>query len=465
MFDALTYGKGSSLLRMIEQFIGEDAFRQGVGSYLRKHAYANTVTEDLWSGLNDATDRSVDEIMNTWIYQRGFPQLEVQRTGSGLRVSQRRFLTIPDETDDTLWQVPMQVRGTAGGMEFHQKILLSEPEATIEVGKVDLAVANAGGHGFYRVLYSPELLDALVEKLPQLEDLERFTVIEDAWAFVESGQLSAADYLRLAQAYRSEPEQAIWGAVLGGLAAISHHLVEDDDRAAFSGWVARLISPTYEQLGWQARNDESDLTRRLRGQIIGAMGRLANDPTVIQRCRQLAEELLLDSRAVDPEICRAAIFVTAAHGSEPEYRRFFEMYQKTLAPHEQQRWLLGLTGFDNAEMASETVTASLDGRIRTQDSAWVIGATLGNRRHGVAAWKQLRKMWEMFVKLPALTQRRTIEGIPALSKPEVAAEVEAFFAETKLPHATKAIAQNLERLRANVEMREREAKAVKEFLS
>jgi hypothetical protein len=116
-------------------------------------------------------------------------------------------------------------------------------------------------------------------------------------------------------------------------------------------------------------------------------------------------------------------------------------------------------------MASETVTASLDGRIRTQDSAWVIGATLGNRRHGVAAWKQLRKMWEMFVKLPALTQRRTIEGIPALSKPEVAAEVEAFFAETKLPHATKAIAQNLERLRANVEMREREAKAVKEFLS
>jgi hypothetical protein len=95
----------------------------------------------------------------------------------------------------------------------------------------------------------------------------------------------------------------------------------------------------------------------------------------------------------------------------------------------------------------------------------VIGATLGNRQHGVAAWQQLRKMWETFVKLPTMTQRRTIEGIPALSKPEVAAEVEAFFAETKLPHAAKSVAQNLERLRANVEMRERETKALKEFFS
>jgi aminopeptidase N len=195
------------------------------------------------------------------------------------------------------------------------------------------------------------------------------------------------------------------------------------------------------------------------------MGRLANDSDVIDRSRELVEEMLVDSRPVDPEICRAALFVTAAHGSKPEYQRFFEMYKKTTAPHEQQRWLNALAGFDDAELATETVKASLDGRIRTQDSAWVIGATLGNRQHGVAAWQQLRKMWETFVKLPTMTQRRTIEGIPALSKPEVAAEVEAFFAETKLPHAAKSVAQNLERLRANVEMRERETKALKEFFS
>ena len=464
MFDALTYGKGSSLLRMIEQYIGEEAFRQGVGNYLRRHAYSNTVTADLWAGLNEASGEPVGEIMDTWLYQRGYPQLEVARTGNGVKISQRRYLTIPDESDSTLWKIPLQIRGVAGGRAFEQKTLMTEEDLQIPLDDVELVVANAGGHGFFRVLYSPELLDALIAALPELEDLERFTIINDAWAFVESGQLSAADYLRLAETYRNEGEPAIWGAVLGGVAAIGHHLVDDEDRPAFARWVASLVGPTFQQLGWEAHEGESDLTRRLRGQIIGAMGRLADDPAVIARCRQLADDALDDPHAVDPEIARASLFVTAAHGGESEYRRFFELYKKITAPHEQQRLLLALAAFDDPDLVSETITASLDGRIRTQDSAWVIGATLGNRVNGGVAWKQLRKSWDTFVKLPTMTHRRVIEGLPSLSRPEVAAEIEAFFAETPLPHATKSIAQNLERLRANVEMRTREAKAVHEFL-
>ena len=465
MFDALTYGKGSSLLRMIEQFIGEDAFQDGVGNYLRAHAYGNTVTDDLWAGLNQASGQPVGEIMNTWILQRGYPQIEVTRTGSGLKFLQRRYFTIPDETDTTIWQVPLQVRGIARGGDFSEKMLMTEGEGVLNPGEVELAIANAGGHGFYRVLYSPELVDAIVTNLESLEDLERFTVIDDAWAFVESGQLSTSDFLRLAEAYKAETEQAIWGAVLGGVAAISHHLVDDETRPAFAQWVGELVRPTFDRLGWEAKADESDLTRRLRGQLVGALGRLAGDQAVIDRSRKLTEQALADPRSVDPEISRAALFVTAAHGTEADYRWFFDMYRKITAPHEQQRLLLALAAFDDPELVKETVDASLDGRIRTQDSAWVIGSALGNRVNGHLAWQRLRQSWETFIKLPTMTQRRTVEGIPALSRPEVAAEVEAFFAETKLPHATKSVAQNLERLRANVEMRSREEKAVREFFS
>ena len=145
MFDALTYGKGSSLLRMIEQYIGEEAFRNGVGNYLRRHAYANTVTADLWAGLNEASGQPVGEIMDTWLYQRGYPQLEVSNTPKGLRVSQRRFLFIPDETDTTLWQVPLQLRGDAGGEEFSRAILMKEAETTIDVdAAVSMVIGNAG---------------------------------------------------------------------------------------------------------------------------------------------------------------------------------------------------------------------------------------------------------------------------------------------------------------------------------
>lgn len=470
MFDALTYGKGSSLLRMIEQFIGEESFRQGVGTYLRKHAYANTVTADLWAGLNSASGQPVGEIMDTWILQRGFPLLEVTRTDNGITLSQRRYLTIPDESDQTLWQVPVQLRGTSGGREFHDKYLLIEPELNINLGKIklgaaDLVVANAGGHGFYRVQYDAQLFSALVNQLHTLDDLERYMLIDDTWAFVESGQRPATDFLRLARAYVDETEQAVWGAILGGIGAIGHHLVDDEHRQAYAAWVGELIRPAFGRLGWEPLPGESDLSRRLRGQLISALGRLADDPDVIARCRKLVELIIEDPRAIDPEIVRASLFVTADHGGETEYRRFFDRYKKTTAPNEQQRWLLALSAFDDPDLVVETVTASLDGRIRTQDSAWVIGATFGNRKNGLLAWQQVRQQWDAFVKLPTMTQRRMIEGLPALSRPEAAAELDAFFSETVLPHAAKSIAQNLERLRANVLLRERESAAVNEYFA
>jgi puromycin-sensitive aminopeptidase len=463
MFDALTYGKGSSLLRMIEQYIGEEEFRQGVGNYLRKHSYGNTVTADLWEGLNSSSGQPVGDIMDTWILQRGFPQLEVVPFGDGIKISQRRYLTIPDESDQTLWQVPIQTRQLGNSNET-EKFILSDPEATRPFESANGVIVNAGGHGFYRVKYEGGLFSALVDQLGALDDLERYILVDDTWAFVESGQQSAVDYLRLASAYRDESEPAIWGAVLGGVAAIGHHLVGEDHRQPFATWVSDLVEPAFSLLGWEPRTGESDLTRRLRGQLIGALGRLADDPDVIARSRKLVELIIEDPRSIDPEISRAALFVTAANGSETEYRRFFDQYKTTNVPHEQQRWLLALSAFDEADLVVETVQASLDGRIRTQDSAWVIGATFGNRRNGHLAWQQVRRDWEAFIKLPTMTQRRMVEAIPSLSRPEVAAEVEAFFAETPVPHAAKAVAQNLERLRANVLLRQRETDAVARFL-
>lgn len=465
MFDALTYGKGSSLLRMIEQFIGEEAFRQGVGAYLRDHAYANTVTSDLWAGLNGASGQPVGEIMDTWILQHGFPQLEVDRVPGGVKVRQRRFLTIPDESDQTLWQIPLQLRGVAEGSQFHEKRLVTEPETMIDFSDAKRVIANAGGHGFYRVKYDDGLFSALVDELGSLEDLERYVLIDDTWAFVESGQLSASDFLRLASAYQDETEQAVWSAVLGGVAAVGHHLVGDEHRPAYANWVGELVGPAFGRLGWEPRKEESDLTRRLRGQLIGALGRLADDPDVIARCRKLVELIIENPRAIDPEIVRASLFVTADHGGQTEYTRFFDLYKTTQAPHEQQRWLAALAAFDDADLVVDTVAASLDGRIRTQDSAWVIGATFGNRKNGLLAWQQVRRQWDAFVKLPTMTQRRMIEGLPALSKPEAAAEIEAFFSETILPHAAKSIAQNLERLRANVLLRDRETAVVGRYFT
>ena len=118
MFDSLTYSKGSALLRMLQQFLGEETFRQGVGDYLRAHAYGNTETHDLWSALEKASGRPVGAMMNSWIFQGGFPEVEISHSpeGDGLLMEQRRFGYLPSVSGGE-WHVPIVVRLSDGQTE------------------------------------------------------------------------------------------------------------------------------------------------------------------------------------------------------------------------------------------------------------------------------------------------------------------------------------------------------------
>ena len=467
MFDALTYGKGSSVLRQIEQYLGEDVFRQGVGDYLRTHAYGNTVTADLWAGLDRASGMDVGAIMDTWILQEGFPQVDVSRTDSGLRLHQRRFLFIPDETSQSTWKVPIQIRGASDGRPFEVKTLLESPGTTVDIdGPIDWVVVNAGGHGFYRVAYSEPLAKSLRASVDELDDNERYVLISDTWAMVESGQVGASAFLELAAAYRAETEYSIWQAVVGGLASLKHHVVTDDDLPAFHALVRDIVLPTVERLGWGPHPDDSDLTRSLRGLVIGALGRTGADPDTIERSGRIGRSWMEDPKSTDPDVGQTSLFTLAANGSAQDYDDVFAAYRAARTPQVELRLLQAVTFFDDDAFADRTLDAIKDGIVRNQDGSWVAARLLGGRRSGAHAWRRLREDWAAFTSLmPPLTLRRFVEGIPALSQPDVAADVQGFFAETKVPQAEKASAQNLEKLRANVLLREREEGSLSRYLA
>lgn len=466
MFDALTYGKGSSVLRQIEQFLGEEVFRQGVGDYVRTHAYGNTVTSDLWAGLDRASGLDVGSIMDTWILQEGFPQVDVSLTEGGLRLEQRRFLFIPDETDQTLWKIPVQIRGMSGSRPFERRTVLETPAATVSVdGPIDWVVVNAGGHGFYQVTYSEPMAKALRSNLAELDDNERYVLISDTWAMVESGQVGAADFLELATAYRDETEYAIWQAIVGGLASLKHHAVADDDLPAFQMLVREIFGPIANRLGWDPQADESDLTRSLRGLVLGALGRTGADPATIERSRAVGRSWMQDPKATDPDVGQSSLFTLSFHGSETDYDEVFAAYRASRVPQVELRLLQAVTFFDQPALADRTLDAIREGTVRNQDGAWVAARLLSGRRSGTHAWQRLRENWEDLTgRMPPLTLRRLIEGIPALSRPDVAIEVQGFLAETKVTHAEKATTQNLEKLRANVLLRERESGSLSNYL-
>jgi puromycin-sensitive aminopeptidase len=467
MFDALTYGKGSSVLRMIEQFLGEEVFRRGVGEYLERHSYGNTVTSDLWEGLDQASGSDVGAIMDTWILQGGFPQVEVTVDGSGIRIAQRRYLAIPDETDQTLWRIPLQLRGSADGVAFDMKILLGDASTVVGVdGSVDWLVANAGGHGFYRASYDSSSYGKAVSVIPDLAALERFVLIDDAWAFVESGQLPVSQYLELATAYRNETEHSVWSAVVGGLGAIRHHVATDDHLGPFRALVGDLVGPMARRYGWDPSPDESDLDRRLRGLLLGALGRLADDAATIERSNELAVRWVESQAGIDPDVGQAALFTWAAHGDIATLDRLFHAYKSANTPQTELKLLQAMTFVDSEEAVDRMLAAIIDGSVRSQDSAWIVARLMSGRSSGAHLWQQLRTGWsEITSKMPPMTLRRMIEGIPALSQPGVANDVAAYFAETDLPMVAKSVAQNLEKLKTNRLLRERETEALSDYLN
>ena len=465
MFDAITYGKGSAVLHMLDEFMGVESFRKGVSNYLRKHSYGNTVTTDLWEGLDGASDYPVSAIMDTWVYQRGFPQVDVKPVKGGVELAQRRYLVIPDETDSTIWKIPIQLRGSVDGKPFESKYLLEKDEAVVEIdGSIDWIVANAGGFGFYRTNYSDDLFADLLRHIDDLGDNERYALVSDTLGFVRNGQTSVTHFLDLISKFGGEDEHAIWSVIIGGLGLIEHHVLSEDARSGFEAFVSNLVRPALDRLGWEPREGESDLTRKLRGDLIAALGNLAEDEQVIERCRALTARIL-EGDTFDPEVCTAALTVYARSGGNEEHVNLWQAYQEAVTPLEQVRFLRSVATVEREDQALDTLHKVVDGDIRTQDGFWVFARLLGGKA-GPGVWATARSQWDdVLAAMPGLTRNRVVEGLPALSQPEVAADVKSFFAEHPLPEASRALEQKLELLEANVKLRERETEEVTSYFT
>ncbi|MFP4073266.1 MAG: M1 family metallopeptidase [Actinomycetota bacterium] len=465
MFDAITYGKGSAVLHMIDEFIGVENFRQGVGNYLRKHAYGNTVTGDLWEGLDGASEYPVSEIMDTWVYQRGFPEIDVTAVDGGVRLAQRRYLVMPDDTDTTIWKVPVQLRGVADGEPFETRYLLEDDEGVVKIaGDVEWVVANAGGHGFYRTNYADDLFESLLENTDALGDIERYTLVSDTLGFVRNGMIPSTNFLDLISRFGDETEHAIWSVITSGLGLIEHHALDEEARTGFESFVAGLVGPALERLGWEVQAGDSDLDRKLRGDLIATMGNLAKDPETIERCRSLVADLLA-GESLDPEIATAALTVYARNGGPEEYETLWTSYRESTTPLEQVRYLRSVATVETTEQALETFDRVVEGDIRSQDGFWVFARLLMGDA-GPQVWERARKRWkDVLAVMPGMTRTRIAEGIPALSQPEVAASVRSHFAEHPVPEAKRPIEQSLEKLDANIALRERETPVLKEYFS
>ena len=453
MFDVLTYEKGSSVLRMIEQYLGEETFRAGVSHYLKTHSFGNTDNEDLWASLEAVSSEPVGDIMNTWIFQGGFPVVTVESADDGsVLLSQHQFRYL--DGGDTSWMIPVRYRSDDG----EGRTLLGEDAETIAPG--DSLVVNAGGEGFYRVDYDKELGASITARLEDLDPIERFSVVSDRFANVLAGTVDAADYLDLVSGMSSEPENDVWAMALAGLGELDR-VVSSDDRPLLQDFVRELVSSKTDELGWTPEPGESERTRSLRGQLLRARGVLGNDQKIVAEARSVES----GSGAVDAEVADAALMITAAHGTIDDFERYLAASETAATPQLTVKYLRAATMVPDQAVPERMIKMIIDRDIRAQDSFWVLALLMGHRETGAHAWELVTRHWdELLAVVPPTNAYRMLDLLYLRSEPESAASIRAWFADHDIPGSEKKISQRLEQLRVRTGLRDREGERLGEAL-
>jgi puromycin-sensitive aminopeptidase len=449
MFDVLTYQKGGSLLRMLEQFLGEEEFRRGVSHYLSTHEYANTETGDLWNAIEEANAGvPVRQLMDSWIWQAGYPLVSARLEGAELVLSQQRF-AYGDTDDATLFVVPVHL--LVDGVE--SKVLLSDFDLHLPLPTADSSVVvNAGGHGYLRVGYDAALRSRVLGELAGLTVIDRYNLVDDAWNEVVAGRLAAVEFLTFIEGFTADRDLPVWQAIAIGLRGVGR-LLQGDAYAEFRRRVAAMVRPVLADLGWEPVASESDLRAKLRGLLVSTLAVLGNDGDAQSRCRTI-----LDGSTADPELIAAATTAVAAHGNDADYDSFLAQFRAATTPQDQLRFLYALAEFPEAAQIERTVELAFSGEVRTQNAPFLLYRCIANRHHGVASWQALRQRWaEANERFPGNTIVRMIDPVKLLTAPDVVADVQSFFSEHPIEQAKKSLDQVLERQRVNAALLVRES--------
>ena len=471
IFDGISYSKGASVIRMLRAYIGAEPFRRGLQRYLGRHQYANATTEDLWQALAEESGKPVKQIMDTWTKQTGYPLVTVDVKQGEVELRQKRFFLsgVPERDDTSRWSVPLGIRTEAVEDTFR---LVEDERATIGVGgsRGGWLKVNPDQTGFYRSNYSAELWDRLaaaVEEGELASATDRLGLENDAFALARAGYLDAGRPLALAPAYGNETHYTVWADLSENLRAYDILLSGHACHEAFRIFARSLYQTIYGSLGWDARPDESHLTKLLRPMVIGLLGRYG-DPRVNAEALLRFDQGIRDATPVAPDL-RAAVYgqVVESRGVEG-YEAVLGIYREAELHEEKNRCLRALGCSGDPDVLRRTLEFALSDEVRGQDTPLAVAGVALNPLGRDLAWDFLREKWAEFDRrygqggfIIARIVSITTDDFTTLEK---AAEVEAFFELHPAPAATRTVRQSLERIRSNALWLERDGEAIAKWL-
>ena len=384
-FDDITYKKGQSFLRMLEGFLGEDVFRDGIRRYIAAHKYSNTTTADLWNALSEASKNRVGEIATGWTEQPGFPVVNVKREAdSKVQLTQGRFRVNYKNAPSLLWKIPLTYSVIG---EAPATLLMTGKTAALEDIPADRALKlNVNGAGNYRVEYDTRSWELLRDALPKLGVEDRVNLLSDAWALVQADRAPVSLYFGLVEKLPASTNLAEGEQIIDVLDYISRLLIGSPQREEFRHYAQSLLRPTFQTLGWQPKASEPSSAGTLRASLIRMLGDL-DDPEIIAGCRARFEKYLADPASLAPDLRAAVLAVVGRYADEETWKKLHELGLRTTSTEEKQNYYNALAEASDPKLIKKTLPIALTDELPTSRAIFLVARVARDSGHPEIAWE------------------------------------------------------------------------------
>lgn len=488
IFDAISYSKGSSVIRMISKYVGEDTFMEGIRRYLKKHAYGNTETGDLWAALADASGKDVGKVMDIWTKKVGFPVVTVTEGTDSIHLKQNRFLRTADvkpEEDQTLYPVFLALRTKEG---VDEDLTLFDREADFKLKELDFFKLNADHSGLYRTSYTPERLRKLgisaKEGLLTVED--RAGMIADAGSLAASGYQKTSGILSLLDSFKHEAEFVVWGEITGRISSLRGAWMFEDQkiRDALKKFQLELSAEKAHELGWTFNEKDGHIEQQFKGLMFGAAG-IAGDEEITKASFDMFDKFKAgDKSAIHPNIRGSVYAIVLANGGQEEvssatrmngmqtdqtqYDVIVNETRNAATSDERNSALRALGRAKSPELIQRTLAMALSDEVKGQDIYLPIAALRSHAEGCHALWKWVKDNWEELERRlpPSLSMLSSVVAITTsgFTHREHIEDIEAFFKGKSTKGFDMALSQSIDAISAKAAWLERDADDVKTWL-
>jgi aminopeptidase N len=473
IFDTISYSKGASVIHMLHQYLGKDHFKDGLRYYLKKHAYANTDTVDLWRALEKISKKPVQSYMHSWTTQEGFPVVRVSkddRAEDTHTISQQRFLinqTVPDakKLHSSCWPIALQANQPIKPELFDSPTAVLHFKAS---SPLPLKL-NSGQSGFFRVAYSEEQLEQLIPLIAnkRLDCLDRLGILSDTIETIKAGFMPTRSFFQIVSALKEEDDYVVWDVIASGLGAIRSVMDNEEIRELMKPLSRQLAQKQYTRLGWEPRSDDVYFDQLLRPLIFGIMT-TAEDSSAEKKALSLFDSTdTIDN--IPPDIRSTVLSTTVRIRNDGKtFAKIVHMYHNAKLSEEKTTIAAALCSFKDQEIFDKSLSFIQDSDfVRPQDIAYWVVYCFSNRFGKQKAWIWLQDNWQWLLDTVGSDlsfYRFPIYVANSFSDEHMLQEFKKFFEPRSNPAIKRSINQGIEILQWQAAWKKRDQQDTINFL-